>query len=383
MSKTSLEVSINPAIMKWIRESAGIDVNAVANRVGTSINNVKRWESGESRPTLRVLNDLSVYYKRPLAVFFLPEPPYEPPLPQDFRFSSKAESKPLSKEVRLVVREARRIQRLTADLKKDLGIDIRSKLSKISLDDDPEEVARKERKRFRIDIQDQFNWTRGSIQAFRLWRRALEQMNVIVYQAPMNIEEVRGFSLNDDQVPIIVINSSDAPNGRVFTLFHEYAHLMLEKPGVCLPQESIDENNPAIERFCNHFAGAFLVPFEDLFAYFKPSINLFNDEIIKVANLFKVSKYVIWRRLLTYNQISRNDYIQRLEIWKDEYSKKPPKKNNYRPEPARQCVERKGTMFTSLVIRAKEAGVINSCDVADYLSIRLKHLDKVVSLVSF
>jgi hypothetical protein len=49
--------------------------------------------------------------------------------------------------------------------------------------------------------------------------------------------------------------------------------------------------------------------------------------------------------------------------------------------PARRCVQEKGPRFTSLVLEAKDRELITYSDVADYLSIRMKHLDKVQSLL--
>ena len=76
--RKAFQVSVTPAVMKWARESAGLDVKTVARRLGVSINTVEGWEPDAKmpkRPTLRALEELASFYKRPLATFFLPEPP--------------------------------------------------------------------------------------------------------------------------------------------------------------------------------------------------------------------------------------------------------------------------------------------------------------------
>ena len=85
----------------------------------------------------------------------------------------------------------------------------------------------------------------------------------------MPIEEARGFSLTDNKIPTVVLNLRDSINGRMFSLFHEYAHLLLDKSGICDMEEQdyLQQEDKTIERFCNHFAGAILVPKDILLAH--------------------------------------------------------------------------------------------------------------------
>ncbi len=46
---------------------------------------VQQWESGDVRPTIAQLRSAAAAYKRPLAVFFLPEPPVTFDAMRDFR----------------------------------------------------------------------------------------------------------------------------------------------------------------------------------------------------------------------------------------------------------------------------------------------------------
>ena len=45
----------------------------------------------------------------------------------------------------------------------------------------------------------------------------------------MPIEDARGFSLTEVEPFVIVVNESDAPNAKIFTLFHEYGHILLNQ----------------------------------------------------------------------------------------------------------------------------------------------------------
>ena len=53
-------------------------------------------------------------------------------------------------------------------------------------------------------------------------------------QATMDIKDARGFALADGYPKVILVNSRDEPRPHLFTLLHEYAHLLLKTDGLCL-----------------------------------------------------------------------------------------------------------------------------------------------------
>jgi transcriptional regulator with XRE-family HTH domain len=247
MHGNTIEVNVKPSVLQWLRESAGLGVEDVARRLGTSAAAVQAWESGDRRPTLRTLEELSVFLKRPLAAFLLPQRPPEPPLPTDFRSLPGMKKLPMGRATRLAIREARRMQAVAGDLTAQLGSPVRARIRKITLQTDPEAIGEAERERFGIDLYQQADWT-SVHSAFSQWRRAIEELGVLVFQLPMPVEEARGFSLTDGGLPAVVVNSSDAITARIFTVFHEYAHLLLDAAGVCLPHEGA-ENDAGLKSF--------------------------------------------------------------------------------------------------------------------------------------
>ena len=383
MQSNTIEVNVKPSVLRWLRESAGLTVEDIARRLGTSETAVKAWESGDRRPTLRTLEELSVFLKRPLAAFLLPQRPSEPPLPTDFRSLPGKKKLPMGRATRLAIREARRMQGLAGDLTAQLGPPMRARIRKITLQTDPEAIAEAERKRLGIDLDEQAGWA-SAHGAFSQWRRAVEQLGVLVFQLPMPVEEARGFSLTDGSLPAIVVNSSDAITARIFTLFHQYAHLLLDTAGVCLPHEGAEDHGQ-IEKFCNHFSGALLVPKAALLTDERttqitrvPSVA--DAGLEELAWRYKVSKQVVWRRLQVCGLISTARYQAKLRSWEQQV-RVARKKPSFGVSPARRCVGQKGRLFASVVLEAKERDLITYSDVADYLSLRVKHLDSVQDLL--
>jgi Zn-dependent peptidase ImmA (M78 family)/DNA-binding XRE family transcriptional regulator len=384
MKSNIIEVNVKPSVLRWLRESAGLGVEDIARRLGTSETAVQAWESGDRRPTLRTLEELSVFLKRPLAAFLLPQRPSEPPLPTDFRSLPGKGKLPMGRATRLAIREARRMQTVTSDLTAQLGSSPKARIRKITLETDPTAIAEVERTRLGIDLDEQAGWASAHA-AFSQWRRAVEQLSVLVFQLPMPVQEARGFSLTDGGLPAIVVNSSDAITARIFTLFHEYAHLLLGAAGVCLPHEGAEDDG-RVEKFCNHFAGALLVPKAALLAderakQITRTSSVADTDLEQLAARFKVSRQVIWRRLQACGLISTARYQSKLHSWERQVPEAPRKKPSFGVSPARRCVGQKGRLLTSAVLEAKERDLITYSDVADYLSVRVKHLDDVQGLL--
>ena len=380
-------VGVNPNVMNWARESIGITIPEVSRRLNIGESTVTNWETGDKKPTLNTLKKLASLYKRPLAVFFLPIPPQEPPSPTDYRVLPEDKRRPLTKQALLAIRRARYLQSVATELLREESVrDILPSFKRVSLNDDPELVAEKERTKLGISPVDQQRF-RSVYDAFNRWREVLENQRILVLQSRMSVEEVRGFSLIDNQIPVISVNMSDSISARVFTLFHEYAHILSEMAGICTPENisPYDTNSQLIERFCNHFAGAFLVPRYVLDQetnvreiHRRGAID--TPLLFEIANHFRVSVQVILRRLLICGHISRPQYQSKLEEL--EVQRRPPKrKRGFGMATPKRCITENGRFFTAMTLAAKERDSITYSDIADYLAIDLKHLDKVEALL--
>ncbi|MCL5985709.1 MAG: ImmA/IrrE family metallo-endopeptidase [Actinobacteria bacterium] len=387
MSSRSFEVEVNPAVLKWARESVGLESKDAAKKLKIEIEDVNALESGSIKPRLSQLKKLSILYKRPLAVFLLPEPPKEY-LPKDFRIIPGNLPPKLSKESRLAIRKALRLQSIAKELMQVMGLDPTIKLPKIDLNTDPESLAIKERERLDIQFSKQQSW-KNTYEAFREWRKILENLYILVFRLKIPTNEARGFSLLNGGPATIVVSGSDSINARVFTLFHEYAHLLLEKAGICLPDIVYGKQNLddwRIEAFCNQFAGAFLVPENilkedtEVKRIIKTNQIPEDDSLEQISRKFKVSKEVILRRLLSTNIISENQFKAKLIEWENIKPIFRSEKEGGFQRPPEKVLSERGSLFVSLVLEARENGIINYADVADFLSIRLKHFDKLESL---
>jgi len=389
MGRKSIEVEVNPTVLKWARESAGINEEEVAKRLGEreDINIVLGLEVGDKVPTLTQLKELAGLYKRPLGAFLLAEPPKEPPMPKDFRMLPFGEEVPFTKKTYFAVRKARWLRDKALEIADELGLKAEPIINSINIDEDPEKIAVIERERSGIPITAQKQW-KDDYEAFSNWRSKLAKVNILLFQMQIPAEEMSGFSIIGNRYPVIAVTTSDHIRRRIFSIFHEYAHVLLGISGICIPKgtyPSGDTHSREIENFCDRFAESFLIPETEFLKDDKVQRLITNEELPDViinnlVNDYKVSKYVILYRLLHTALITRRQFTEKFEAWQTETPEKPKGRRGVsRPE---RCVKYIGPFFTSMVLDAQSKGIITLSDVTDYLSIRPTEISKVEALLA-
>lgn len=386
----SIHILVKPAVLVWARESLGRTIKQTAIHLGESEELVRKWEEGQQQPTLHQLKALARFYKRPLAAFFLPRPPEDLSLPHDFRTLPNENEIPLSPRTRLAMRQARRLQSVASELKESTNGDVLNHLEHARQSDDPEALAWKVRAALGISMEEQLSWEKDS-DAMDRWKKSVESLGVLVFQMSMPLEEARAFSFTDGGLPVIVINTKDALKARIFSLFHELGHILLNEGGICDPNklsgEESTQKSKSIEAFCNFFAGAILIPRDFLLGHHlvagKTTSYEWPERILgKISNEFKVSKEVVLRRLLIAGLTYKEFYSTKHNEWmKKENKPDSYKAKGIKRDIPKECLQRNGTPLTSLVLDSYRNDQITTSDVADYLGVRVKHIPRIEKLL--
>ena len=161
--------SVNPVVLRWARVTCGLSTEDVARHLKITQGTVENWESGAKFATLGRTQELALLYRRPLASFFLPGPPEDPPPPTDFRVLPRGRQAALSKETLLAIREARRVQAIAVELAGQLGQGGHWAVKAGTSTADPEARATKEREGFGVEVPEQLEW-KTPYAALRAWR---------------------------------------------------------------------------------------------------------------------------------------------------------------------------------------------------------------------
>jgi len=382
MSSKSFNVSVEPAVLIWARESIGMSIDEVVKKIkGITINTIREWEKkdGAVKPTFAQIETLSKIYRRPLSAFLLPAPPKEPHFPKDFRTLPSEKKQSLKPKTYLAVRKARRFQYSAIELIKELGEESKKLSITANLSDNPETLAEKVRIQFGIkEVPRPASFPKET--ALDEWIKILENNGILVFQISITMnKEIRGFSLIDEDVPVIVLRRSDETSAKIFTLFHELAHLLLREGGIC----DLEESDISHEKFCNHFAGAFLVPKDKLLNHPVVKANVKTKEwpedfLRGIARDSNVSKEVILRRLLMLGLTTKKYYLKKHKEWKSKY--KEPFGRGKKDE-IKICLQERGKKYTSMVFDAYERKKIDVMGLADYLGVTSDKISKIKEAV--
>jgi Zn-dependent peptidase ImmA (M78 family) len=313
-------------------------------------------------------------YKRPLALFFFPEPPKEETPNQAFRTLPEQEIQRMPPRIRYLVRQAKAMQINLDELYdganpaqnqivRDLKYPPNTSISKMVAD---------VRKYLDVQLADQFQW-RNPESAFKAWRKALEDCGVFVFKEAFKNNTFSGFCLYHDRFPIIYVNNSQSPNRQIFTLFHELAHLLFGTGGVDAPLENylnyLHGDDKWIEVSCNSFAGAFLVPDEDFNLRIK-ALSVDDNAMRELADIYCVSREVILRKLLDRNLINEHYYKDKVEQWrKSAVKRKGSGGNSYYTKRAYL-----GIRYLDLVFSRLYQKRITVEQVAEYLDVKVKNV---------
>ncbi|MBQ9639128.1 MAG: ImmA/IrrE family metallo-endopeptidase [Bacteroidales bacterium] len=309
---------ILPNIIEWAITRAGYDYQDYIDKH----DNVRKWACGEKQPTLKQIETFAHTLHVPLGYLFLDTPPVEEmPIPMFRR--SKAN---LNIEVFDMVNIISDRQQWLRQYLVEEGAEELQFVGKHRTDNNAGEICATMRQVLSLPI-DWATKLQTTEEALNKLASVMEEHGVMVNfnsivgnstHRTIAVEDCRGFALVDKYAPFIFVNSKDAKSAQLFTLAHEFAHILV---GYSAGIGDIDiEDSPVTERLCDTVAAEFLMPkslFEILW------VNNHGD-FEYISRKAKVSKYVVARCAKDYGYISEQAYLQNYNRWQQEPN--PPKK---------------------------------------------------------
>lgn len=314
MSARRLQVTLQPEVLGWARERAGLSVEDLAEKAQVQTERARLWEDAGNISMAQV-DRLARLTHTPLGFLFLPAPPDDGLPIADFRtVGDQPLRRPSPDLLETVYQMQRRQAWIRGELVEDEAPAVPS-VGAFTTADSPGAVAQEIRLALKVRTDwaaTEATWT----DALAFLRDRMEEAGVLVVingivgnntHRRLDPDEFRGFALVDEYAPLIFVNNADYKSAQMFTLVHEFAHVLIGEDGV----STFEEMHPVphrIEVFCNKVAAEFLIPSELLGSYWT-KIGESPDPYQGVARRFKVSVLVAARRALDLGLIDRNSFL--------------------------------------------------------------------------
>lgn len=380
----SVKAFITPSVVKWARSKSGYSISDIARKLQTKPEKIELWEEGSGQPTINQIRRFGRILKRPLAFFYLPEPPIDFDAIKDFRRVPGQELEQESPELLYAIRYAHERRSITIELLEQFGEEITTELESININDDPEKIAFQLRLNLGISYENQIRLS-SFYEALNLWKDKIESKGVLVFQfGGVNRSEARGFSLMNLPLPVISVNRSEWPQARIFSILHEYIHLMLRQGGLC---DFIEHNRAPeeqrVEVFCNRVAGAVLIPKNELLnepeiRQHIPGEEIDEYDVKRLCRRYFSSREVILRRLLIFGLVTQQFYERKRREYSAEFDRERSNLSGFAP-PYRLALSNNGKYYTKIVLRSYYEHQITASTLSEYLGVRLKHIPNIES----
>ena len=315
MPKLDESITLQPKVLRWARERAGLEREQLAANLKLQTQDIAEWEHS-GRITFNEVDDLAKYTYTPVGYLYLSEPPDDSLPIADFRtrtgVSPQRPSPNLLDTVyQMQLRQAWMREEMISQ--EDPSLEF---VGASSLDSSPSQVA--------AAMSDALQLSGGWAAVEGSWTNALQTLRdhiesagvLVVFNGvvgnntrrKLDVEEFQGFALVDEYAPLIFVNNSDYKTAQIFTLAHELSHIFVGESGLSKLQD-LSPADHTVEEICNKIAAEFLVPIEDLHERWNTARES-SDPYHNLAKHYKVSTVVAARRVLDSELITREAFFE-------------------------------------------------------------------------
>lgn len=391
---------INPEIMVWARETAGLTRQKAARKLGfqdssrsSAVDKLAAIEYGEKEPSRPQLVRMADQYHRPLLTFYLSKPPKQGVRGVDFRALPEGYSRSDDALLDALIRDVRARQSMVrAVLEDEDEAEPLPFVGSHQISDGREAVLDALRELLGVDSS-QYRAQATASAAFDLLRRNAEASGVFVllkgdlgnHVTAIDVRVFRGFSIADEVAPFVVINDQDARTAWSFTLLHETVHLLLGQTGV-----SGSYTESEVEQFCNDVAGEFLLPAEamdelnQLVGDDNSDIAMASERISAFARKAKVSRTMVAYKAYRSSLISHETFGQLSNSYREEWraererTRAQTREQSGRPDYYAVRRHRLGDRILNLVQRMTVADALSTSKAARILGVKPRQVQPLL-----
>ncbi|MYV16144.1 ImmA/IrrE family metallo-endopeptidase [Furfurilactobacillus milii] len=357
---TVSRIEVKSSLVDWAFSVTDVNKDAIESVISKF-----RWLQEDSdtylKPTIKQLADFAVRLHVPFGNLLLSEPPKTEAMKLAFRTEKNAPAQ-VSLTVRDVIYEMKRKQ---AWFREESGL-ANEKLTFIgsAAGFDRDETLSVVSNLLRL------NHFRTARELYSDLRNQFAHLGILNMQKggaglgvnrPLDVKEMRAFVLLDDFAPLIFINEEDSYTARVFSLVHEFIHLLHGTDELLSEQE----NDVVEEQNINKVVAAFLMPEGEFTQRFNKT------DVAQVGRYFNASPETVAIRAQEIGLIKNTNEI-RLPVVQDKLKK------STGGNPYNTALSLNDQRYMNAVVVAQDSGLVQPTRAASLIGISYKMLDKTV-----
>ncbi|MCI6825671.1 MAG: ImmA/IrrE family metallo-endopeptidase [Ruminococcus bromii] len=370
---------VNGNIIRWAREFYNMSPEEAARSIGVSTEKYSAWESGAEFPTYAKLKKISDVFRKPSAVFFFSEPPNIPPIKGDLRTLPDTVVDGFSKNVMIQLEKAKAYQLNLMELYETSNCIF---TNRAIIPTETKQLCNFLRNIMVFPLSAQKGRKNTKV-VFEIYREKFYELGIYVFKDSFKDNNVSGLCINDDLFPVILINNSMSFARQIFTLFHEFYHLVSNTSGAEIIRDDyykyLDGSQSVTEKNCDTFANEFLVPTDD-FKIELSKKDIDDHRIAELSTLYSVSKEAIMYKLWTLKIITPKEYESLKETFYGDAIRNQKKKNGENSSGGNYYFTKLaylGSSYTGDVFKQLYSGKIDSFRASEMLNSKVDHLPQL------
>lgn len=370
---------VNGNIICWAREFYNMSLEEAARSIGVSTEKYSAWESGAEFPTYAKLKKISDVFRKPSAVFFFSEPPNIPPIKGDLRTLPDTVVDGFSKNVMIQLEKAKAYQLNLMELYETSNCIF---TNRAIIPTETKQLCNFLRNIMVFPLSAQKGRKNTKV-VFEIYREKFYELGIYVFKDSFKDNNVSGLCINDDLFPVILINNSMSFARQIFTLFHEFYHLVSNTSGAEIIRDDyykyLDGSQSETEKSCDTFANEFLVPTDD-FKIELSKKDIDDHRIAELSTLYSVSKEAIMYKLWTLKIITPKEYESLKETFYGDAIRNQKKKNGENSSGGNYYFTKLaylGSSYTGDVFKQLYSGKIDSFRASEMLNSKVDHLPQL------
>lgn len=379
----SPRLAVEPKMLEWACDRSG----KTRDDLRAKFPKLDAWIAGEKQPTTRQLQHFADATYTAFGQFFDAEPPPDTLPISDFRSATDAAIEHPSPHLLETIEDCQFSQLWYRDHLLDDDAEPLPFVGAVDQHALPQDVAAQYAAAagFEKAREESSSWE----DAFREVCATLRAMGVLVFISGMvgantrrrlDPNEFHGFALADPIAPLIFINGRDAKAAQMFTLAHEFAHLLLGDSGLDDLTIASDPSSPR-EQWCDAVASRMWVPEDAPLQRFQGSAPS-EQAVRRFAHRCKVSSLVLLRRLRTSGLINLDECQALYERSYEQYHvrDRPVATAGSGGDFYKALLARYGHDYTAAVVSDTLAGTASYTDMTALLGFKkLETLDRLAS----